>query len=275
MKKINYVKFALDVVMGLLFVLFFNKNVLGGLAFHEIAGLVFAGAYITHILLNLGWVKRVTLKIVDRKLSWRVRGSYALNLLLLVSMTFIIVSGIIISHVVFPNINVGNENWFKMAHISASFLVLALIGIHVGLHWQWVVNMCKKMASVRKSRAWVRYMAQGLTLVILLFGLYQMNQTSYVTRLKSSVSVFGVSTQQTGFEGKGAFRNGEQGGKREGRPSGQEGQSGFNRGERGGNVSVASVILTYTGIMGVFVIVTYYLRKWSLIRKKKTVSTPN
>ncbi|ULO07657.1 DUF4405 domain-containing protein [Paenibacillus sp. 19GGS1-52] len=275
MKKINYVKFALDLVMGLLFVLFFNKNVFGGLKFHEIAGLVFAGAYITHILLNWGWVKRVTLKMFDRRLSWRVRGSYALNFLLMVSMTFIIVSGILISHVLFPNLNVGNENWFKMTHISVSFLVLALIGIHVGLHWQWVVNMCEKMTSVKKSRAWMRYVAQGLTLIILLFGLYQINQTSYVTQLKSSVSVFGMNTQQSGFEGKGAFKGGEQGGTREGRPSGGGGQSGFDRGGKGGNVSFVSVILTYTGIMGVFVIVAYYLKKLSVYRKRKTVANPN
>ncbi|CAN7758916.1 DUF4405 domain-containing protein [Paenibacillus sp. LjRoot153] len=273
MKKINFVKFALDVVMGLLFVLFFNKNVLGGLAFHEIAGLFFAGAYITHILLNLGWVKRVTLKMFDRSLSWRVRGSYALNLLLLVSMTFIIVSGIMVSHVVFPNINVGNEGWFKMTHISVSFLVLALVGIHVGLHWQWVVNICKKMTNIKKSRAWMRYVAQGLTLIVLLFGLYQINQTSFVTHLKSSVSAFGVNTQQTGFGGKEAF--GERGGMSEGRPSGGEGQSGFKRGEKGGNVNVVTVILTYTGIMAVFVIVAYYLRKLSLYRKKKTVANQN
>ncbi|WP_232380992.1 DUF4405 domain-containing protein [Paenibacillus tianjinensis] len=275
MKKINYVKFALDIIMSVLFVLFFNKNVLGGLAFHEIAGLFFAGAYITHILLNWGWVKRVTLKMFNRSLSWRVRGSYALNFLLLVSMTFIIVSGILISHVVFPNINVGNENWFKMTHISVSFLVLALIGIHVGLHWQWVVNMCKKITSIKKGRAWMRYVAQGLTVIILLFGLNQINQTSYVSHLKSSVSAFGASTQQTGLGGKEAFGGGERGGLREGRPSGGEGHSGFNRGEKGGNVNFVNVILTYTGIMAVFVIAAYYLKKWSLYRKKKIVTTPN
>ncbi|MNC70011.1 hypothetical protein D3C75_1207770 [compost metagenome] len=62
---------------------------------------------------------------------------------------------------------------------------------------------------------------------------------------------------------------------REGRPSGGEGQSGFNRGEKGGSVNVANVILTYTGIMAVFVIAAYYLKKWSLYRKKKTVANPN
>lgn len=288
MKTINYVKLALDVVMSLLFVLFFNKNVLGGLRFHEISGLFFAGAFLIHILLNLGWVKRVTLKMFNRSLSWRVRGSYALNLLLLISMTFIIVSGILISHVVFPNINVGNENWFKMTHISVSFVVLVLVGIHVGLHWEWVVNIVKKMASIKKRRAWVRYVAQGLTLVILLFGLYQINQTSFVHRLTSSVSAFSLNTQQAGFDHKEnfknrapdferdeTFKNRAQGRMREGDFSGREGKFGFNRGERGGNVNVASVIFTYTGIVAVFVILTYYLKRLSLSRKKRPITTPN
>lgn len=274
MKKINAVKFALDTVMGLSFVLFFNKNVLGGLAFHEMAGLFFAGAYLTHILLNVRWVQRVTLKMFDRSLSWRVRVSYVLNFVLLISMTFIIVSGIMISRIVFPNMNVGNEGWFKMTHISVSFLVLALIGIHVGLHWQWVVNMCKKMTGVKMSRAWMRYAAQGVTLMVLLFGVYQIHQTSYVSHLKSSVSAFGVNTQQAGFEGRKPFGNGERGGMSEGRRSRGAGPSGFHREGKGSSVSVANVILTYTGIMAVFVIAVYYLKKWSLYRKKKTVASP-
>ncbi|WP_267901438.1 hypothetical protein [Cohnella faecalis] len=40
-------------------------------------------------------------------------------------------------------------------------------------------------------------------------------------------------------------------------------------------MNVANVILTYTGIMAVFVIVAYYLRKLSLYRKNKTVANPN
>jgi hypothetical protein len=35
MKKITYVKFAIDILMAVTFVLFFNKQVLGGLTFHE------------------------------------------------------------------------------------------------------------------------------------------------------------------------------------------------------------------------------------------------
>lgn len=44
-KKMMYVRFGLDLLMAVAFVLFFNKQVLGGLTFHEIAGLAIAVAF--------------------------------------------------------------------------------------------------------------------------------------------------------------------------------------------------------------------------------------
>ncbi|GAA3319755.1 hypothetical protein GCM10020331_027950 [Ectobacillus funiculus] len=45
MKKVTYVKFAIDIVMAVVFVLLFNKQVLGGMTFHEIAGLAIAAIF--------------------------------------------------------------------------------------------------------------------------------------------------------------------------------------------------------------------------------------
>ena len=55
--------------MALTFALLFNPRVLGGLTFHETAGLAIGAAILTHILLNYRWVKNVTLKIFDQKFS--------------------------------------------------------------------------------------------------------------------------------------------------------------------------------------------------------------
>jgi hypothetical protein len=274
MKKINYVKFALDISMALLFVLFFNKRVLGGQSFHEYAGLFFAVAYFTHVLLNLGWVKRVTVKMFDRGLPWKLRGSYALNLLLLISMSFIIISGILVSHVVFPNIRVANQGWFKMTHISVSFLVLALIGVHVGLHWQWVIQVWHKIWNFKGRASWLSYTAKAAVVLILLFGVYEINQTSFISRLASSTSVIGIGSQQTMEGEKGHFEGGSNGNVN----SQQLAQGSINQGKQfqggederfgGDNVTVWNVVGTYAGIMAVFVIITYYLRKW-IIRARK------
>ncbi|MFC0211557.1 DUF4405 domain-containing protein [Paenibacillus chartarius] len=273
MKKINYVKFALDIIMALLFVLFFNKNVLGGLTFHEYAGLFFAVAYFTHVLLNLGWVKRVTVKMFDRSLPWKLRGSYALNLLLLISMSFIIVSGILVSHVVFPNMNVANQGWFKMTHISVSFLVLVLVGVHVGLHWQWVMQVWNKIWSVKGKIAWLRYTATAAAVLILLFGVYEINQTGFMSRLASSASVIGMGSQQPMMGEKGRLEGAGSGNVKPQRPAqgtanGAPARGGEGARFGGGSVNVWNVIVTYTGIMAVFVIVTYYVRK-GLLRARK------
>jgi len=290
MKK-NYIKFAIDLIMAIMFVLFFNTRVLGGLAYHEIAGLVFGVMFLTHVLLNFNWVKNVTLKMLDKKLPWKARGSYALNLLLLVSMCFIIISGIIISRVVFPNINLGNENWFKITHISVSSLVLILVGIHVGLHWHWVVNVFKRIIHFKTKKKWIGYAVKIAAALILAFGVYEIKQTGFVNRVASATTVFSGNSSGGQMEGHDHFdsasgqgpdfMNGEKPGFANGqRPVFENGQKpNFAKGERlegaeheGGNVNVLNVILTYSGIMAVFVVITYYIRKLTLRKKRRKMA---
>lgn len=303
MKKINYIKFSLDLLMALLFVLFFNIRVLGGLAFHEIAGLVFAVMYFTHIFLNWKWAVNVTRKIFDRKLPWNTRGSYALNLLLLVSMSFVIISGILISKVVFPNIHVTNQMWFHVTHVAVSFLVLLLIGVHVGLHWQWVVNVWKKIWHFKSNHAWGRYAAKIVTVLILMFGVYEISNTGYVNQLSGITSVFEVNSQnmQSNHEGESFHGPGDgmehgdrgqfDGGMKPGSDqmntnstastTGQNGQTAQENSnisqnsispmkqhrEGGGSANFLQVISTYTGIMSV--VCNHYLLPKKTNRKKE------
>ncbi|RUT33575.1 DUF4405 domain-containing protein [Paenibacillus zeisoli] len=278
MKKVTYVKFILDLLMALTFVLLFNKRVLGGLAFHEIAGLAISVAFITHILLNLNWVIKVTAKLFDRKLPGMTRFSYLLNLLLLISMTFIVVSGILISEIVFPGFHIGNTPWFKISHISVSFLGLILIGVHVGLHWKWVVNVAKKMVRVKSSKAPLGIIAKVLAALILLFGGYQMYSTQFISRVQGIGTVFnmtGSGTPPAGFKQRGGdLRGGDMGGEnpnfgtRPNRMEGDHREGGFG----GGSPNALGVILTYFGIMGVFVIITYYLTKLGSRKKRRTTA---
>ncbi|MDM5452123.1 hypothetical protein [Peribacillus simplex] len=76
MKKLMFVKLGLDILMAVTFVLFFNKQVLGGLTFHEIAGLVIAVLFFIHVLLNWRWVKKVTVKLFDLNLPLKTKFGY-------------------------------------------------------------------------------------------------------------------------------------------------------------------------------------------------------
>ncbi|WP_394236382.1 DUF4405 domain-containing protein [Niallia oryzisoli] len=293
MKRINVVKLILDIMMAITFVLFFNKRVLGGLAFHEIAGLVIGGVFFIHVLLNGRWVKNVTLKLFDSKLPFKVKLNYLLNLLLLVTMAFVIISGIFISRVVFPNVNIGNEQWFKVTHMSVSYLALVLVAIHVGLHWNWVVNTFKNIIKRKGKRPVVGLVAKVAVAALLVVGGYQMYSSNFFMHLQGVTQVFNPSSSQMpgdGFEGRGkrAFAEGfagkegtfnpdnipDRGSEEEGTSDDHSDQAPIHKGgfegKEGGmsSTNVFQVIGQYFSIMSVIIIVVYYIDKF--FRRKKS-----
>lgn len=293
-KRMLYVKFGLDLVMALTFVLFFNKQVLGGLAFHEIAGVAMGGAILTHILLNWRWVAKVTVKLLDRKLPFRTRLSYVLNLLLLASMGLVIVSGLFISRVVFPNLRFGNESWFKMAHMSVSYLVLILVAVHIGLHWKWVVGVFHQIIHYRIKKPVLGVLAKVAVAFLLVFGGYQMYVSNFVGHVQSMGNVFGLGSMTAHAGDFGDRERGkmdadggldrESGGRPEmpggdagnldglahpGKPDGGFKGEGRGIGAAGYGPNVLGVIAEYLGILSVLVIAVYYLDK-GLAKRKAT-----
>ncbi|WP_276355634.1 DUF4405 domain-containing protein [Cohnella caldifontis] len=296
-KTILYLKFALDTLMAVTFVLLFNDRVLGGLTFHEAAGLGIGIAFLTHLSLNVSWIKRVTLKLFDRKLPGKTRFSYFLNLLLLAGMAFIIVSGILVSRIVFPQANMGDHRWIEMAHRSVSFLVLIVVGVHVGLHWQWVIGVIKTLFRRAAGGAPLGIALKLATVAILAFGCYRIYESKFLQQVKSVSAVVGQSPamgpgrgERFGERGGRPFLQGNPPSDSEGGVSAGEGtesrrSEGFGGRDRGvsggfeggfesrreggpGGISPLNVLLTYLGIMSVFVIATYYLDKWTTRRKR-------
>lgn len=281
MKKINFIKFALDLVMGIVFALLFNTRVLGGMNFHEIAGLAIGFAILVHVLLNWKWVKNVTLSIFNKKLALKTRIGYVLNILLLLDMLVIIISGLFISKVLFPSLRMQSSFFNRASHTSASYIALVLIGIHLGLHWKWVVNVTKKIIGINSEKKVFGYIAKVLAALVLAFGIYSMISVNYFS---NTVQIFKIGTPGT-FQhekGKGADFELQAPGENDNSSSdmtlpkdfsqnfkdGRGGKPGFPGGERGmrdgkgmGSANVPRVIVTYISIMGVFTVFSYYTEK--------------
>ncbi|MED4215486.1 DUF4405 domain-containing protein [Priestia megaterium] len=289
-KKMMYVRFGLDLLMAVTFVLFFNKQVLGGLTFHEIAGLAIAVAFFTHVLLNWQWVKKVTVKLFDRKLPRRTKFGYFLNIMLLITMSFIMVSGIFISRVVFPNINVGNEQWFKISHISVSFLVLILVAAHIGLHWQWVINVCKNMTKFKKLKKSLSIAAKLGTVALLVVGIYEINETGFLGKLGGIAKVLNLNSSDIPQNGGGKLdfdhhsfsenKSSATASAGHERPNFDHDGRGMERGMKGKESGFESpnpfiVIGTYFAIMSVFISVIYYIGKiLSEVKRRKKMAGP-
>ncbi len=196
-KLVPYLKFVLDLLLGVVFALLFNTRVLGGMTFHEIAGLALGGAVLAHVLLNARWVKKVTLAIFDRGVSAKTRIGYIVDVLLLLDLVVILVSGLFISRVVFPGLNVQG-GWFNQStHVAASYLGLGLIGIHVGLHWRWVMGVVKRLFHVGKTPLAVRFVAAGAAVLLLGWGVANLVTTRY---FQSVSQLFSSGSARGGYE---------------------------------------------------------------------------
>jgi hypothetical protein len=142
--KMNVLKFILTLSITIVMLLLMDPRSFYGLPFHEWAGLIIGIFFILHKLLNWGWIKKVTISFFS-KCSGKARFNYILDILLLAGITLMILSGIAISHTIdFSWLKLGGTHIFwRVMHTSSSFITLALFGIHLGLHWTWVLQVLK------------------------------------------------------------------------------------------------------------------------------------
>lgn len=136
----NLFKFLLNIALILVMLLLMDPRSFYGLPFHEWAGLVIGIFFILHKILNWTWIKKVTVGFFKRA-PWRARWNYVLDVLLLAGLVLMILSGIAIARAIdFSWLHLGGSRMFwRIMHTSSSFLTLALFGIHLGLHWKWVL----------------------------------------------------------------------------------------------------------------------------------------
>jgi hypothetical protein len=137
----NIFKFILDILLTIVFLLLMDPRSFYGLSFHEWAGLIIGIFFILHKILSWTWIKKVTVGFF-RKSIGRARLNYIIDVLLLAGLVLMILSGIAIARTIdFSWLELGGSRVFwRVMHISSSFITLALFGIHLGLHWNWVLQ---------------------------------------------------------------------------------------------------------------------------------------
>ncbi|WP_249310141.1 DUF4405 domain-containing protein [Bacillus sp. FJAT-49736] len=257
--KRNYIKIILDFLLALTFALLMDPRVLSGLPFHEIAGLVFGVAILTHIGLNFSWVKNTTKKIFDSKLPVKTRISYLLNILLLFSMSAIIVTGILISRVVFPSLALKGNHMMRGLHNLAANITLVLVGLHIGVHWQWIKGICKKIFKGKEGKWRKGIVVSVLISFIILFGGIQW----YSSTVKTSTTDFKQFEQRNFPSDSGNSNVNFQG------PPIKDFQKHADKFEHHGKKNPFLTILQYLVIFTIIIIPTYYLDRRYLGKRRK------
>ena len=272
-----YGKLLLDLALLVLLSLMYRKNAIS-MRFHELGGLALCGLFLIHKALNWKWIHSVTAGIIRRKAKLNVR--WVVDVLLLISMTAILVTGLLISKTL-PTAIAGARG-LQIWHYFFSAASLALSGIHLGLHGAYLKNQLWNRLPLPET---VRN-ALGIVLLFVLFcfGSFHLVTTGFVSQFTRPFASMTVPQEgghpdfeemEHAQEDGGGRGNGSYRGIGDGIENGQ-GKS-MKRPEQnqyGISVSNAiSIFATYASILCWFAIITAVLfnwfQKWRNHRKPK------
>ena len=124
-----------------------------GIADHEWIGIGLGVVLLVHLTLHWDWVVRTTGKLL--RPGGRERFIWLVNLLLLVTMTLCIASGILISEVALPELGItpAAAPFWRQMHDTTATLTLILVPIHAALRWRWIVGVARRLFAWRPGRS--------------------------------------------------------------------------------------------------------------------------
>lgn len=142
-------KRVIDVLMTLALFVQMAFQYTGELA-HEVTGTAMLVLFLLHNALNFRWYCSLG--------RGRYRGfrmvQTAVNLLLLIDMLGLMISGIVMSRYVFRFLPIsGGQYEARMFHLAGSHWGFLLMSVHLGLHWGMAVSAGKKLFPKGASHA--------------------------------------------------------------------------------------------------------------------------
>lgn len=115
-----------------------------GMTLHEWLGIGVGVGIAVHLLLHWHWIVTVIRRFFGQ-LPMQSRINLILNTVLFIDMVVVIFTGLMISREVLPLFGFGvqgGSQWRGLHGLSAN-LIVALTGLHVAVHWKWILNSVK------------------------------------------------------------------------------------------------------------------------------------
>jgi hypothetical protein len=143
--------FVLDAVIAAAFLAASNPP-LTGQGVHEWLGVSIAAAMAIHVLVHWNWVAGATRRLFARA-GRGFRLDYAVDALLFVALTATVLSGLLTSKQLMASLGVTAtpRPWWREIHSLGSNALLAGMGVHIGLHWDWLALHVGRLTGVRPN----------------------------------------------------------------------------------------------------------------------------
>lgn len=118
---------------------------LTGLELHEWLGFVLCPLVLVHMVLQWQWFMTQFQRVLTAG-AWRVRLNASLNLLLLIVMAAVLVSGGLVSNQSVATLGerFGRLRLWSEIHGDLNFILVVLVGLHLALNWDWIVAALRR-----------------------------------------------------------------------------------------------------------------------------------
>lgn len=118
---------------------------LTGLELHEWLGFVLCPLVLVHVVLQWQWFITQFQRVLTAG-AWRVRLNASLNLLLLIVMAAVLVSGGLVSNQSVATLGerFGRLRLWSEIHGDLNFILVVLVGLHLALNWDWIVAALRR-----------------------------------------------------------------------------------------------------------------------------------
>lgn len=167
MKKKFIGKIIVDMIMTVLLLFLMGRQLTGDFV-HEWLGTGIFILWMIHHILNWNWYRHL------------FKGKYTpirmvqtvVNFAVLLSMLGMMVSGIILSREVFAFLPIfGGIALARTLHMFGAFWGFVLMSLHLGLHWNMILAMIRKMTGITDSKL-RQFLVRPLAVFIAGYGLY-------------------------------------------------------------------------------------------------------
>lgn len=182
---------------------------------HEILGVFTLLLFMIHNTLNRHWYTAIGKGKMD--LLRIIKTS--MNLLFLIIIILVAVTGVLISQTIFSSFSLSDNLWAHELHILSAFWGFILLSIHIGFHGKALWGKLCHWLRVDSTTLSYILLSRAASLLIIIYGIYASSKRNIGSKLLLQ-HVFNEYTAQP---------------------------------------SLVSFIVDYAAIMGCYVVITYYL----------------
>lgn len=144
---------VLDLVIAAAFLIAANPP-LFGLPVHEWFGLAFAVVLVAHLVLHWEWMAAAAKRVFTGR-GRGVRANAAVDAVLFVALTAAVLSGLMISRHVMASFGPPSPapRAWRGIHSFASDTAIVAMGLHLGLHWNWLALQLPRLFAAKTRGA--------------------------------------------------------------------------------------------------------------------------